>query len=269
MRIRHLTHLIVRVALSVVPAVALALMVAPRCAAQSAQEAEPASVAGKDSRDGSARRFTAALEQADDDALVQALEAAAGGQDLNLDDQDVLSIAATLDSVRTVRVLIARGVPINGKDRKGETALFAAACAGARQTAAVLLALGADPELAVDSRRGHGWTPLFAATVEGHEDVVALLLAVPVQVDARDSFGRTPLFYAAFHGLTAVMDRLVSAGASTRSRDHGGLNPIAAAAMQRRSQDTQRLWKAGREESQEGATSTGASEADPTAGNPK
>ena len=157
------------------------------------------------------------------------------------------SVAATLDSEDGVRILVARGVPVDGLDRNGETALFAAAAAGSVRAGEALLALGASADVVVESRRGPSWTPLFIATAEGRGEVVALLLSAPStsaagrglsRVDATDRYGRTPLFYAAIHGQSSILQTLLTAGASAAHADAEGRTALDAATSAGRGDDT-------------------------------
>jgi len=54
------------------------------------------------------------------------------------------------------------------------------------------LAAGTD----VDAKTAQGLTPLHVAAIEGHKEILKLLIAKGADVNARDWRGRTPLVYA-------------------------------------------------------------------------
>ena len=79
-----------------------------------------------------------------------------------------------------------------------------------------------------------GWAPLHYGGYEGHESVVAKLLAEPgVVVDqpttGKGGFFSTPLHIAAQAGSAAAARVLVSAGAAIDARDVRGRTPTTLA----------------------------------------
>ena len=54
------------------------------------------------------------------------------------------------------------------------------------------LAAGTD----VDAKTEQGLTPLHVAAIEGHKEILKLLIAKGAEVNAKDKRGRTPLVYA-------------------------------------------------------------------------
>lgn len=64
--------------------------------------------------------------------------------------------------------------------------------------------------------------PLHAAAVQGHADVVALLLASGADPDARAEGGSTPLLLAAAGGHVEVVESLLARGADPQARDAQG-----------------------------------------------
>lgn len=197
-------------------------VVAPVEPASSASSRWPLGVgATADLRDAIARVHRPAFEDA--------IERGGDWRGAGLPDDAVLSMAAAFDARRAVSTLLARGLTPDAFDLNGETALVAAAFAGAARSTTVLLESGADPNLVVRSRRAHGWTPLFAATVAGRLEVIRLLLAAGAEVDVADDHGRTPLLYAALHGQSAAALLLVRGGADPRRADEVGRTPLSVA----------------------------------------
>lgn len=174
----------------------------------------------------------------DRDGFTEAIRDGADWRGAGLADDQVMSLAAAFDADAAVQLLSSRGVAVDALDGNGETALFAAVAGGAPAATQELLALGADPDRAVTSRRAPSWTPLFAAAADGHVEIVRTLLAAPRRVsqgdnpaatevvmarlDATDRYGRTALFYAVLHGQTEVVRVLIDAGAATDREDAGG-----------------------------------------------
>ena len=121
--------------------------------------------------------------------------------------------AAAMDKADRLAILLqgARG-QIDGWSADGFTPLALAAQSGALQSARLLLAIGADPN--VRSRNATANTPLHAAVAGRHVDLVDLLLDAGADVNARDSNGHTPLDLAADGGGDAITRLLVARGAN-------------------------------------------------------
>lgn len=117
-----------------------------------------------------------------------------------------LTTAATLGRMDQVRALLAEGVPVDARDRNGETAL--AAAAGYRQPAVVRLLLdrGANPNLV--SRRS---TPLANAAWDGELDIARMLLKAGA--DPNPPLDSPPIYTAALSGSPEMVLLLLRAGA--------------------------------------------------------
>ena len=87
-----------------------------------------------------------------------------------------------------IKLLLANHADANSQDRSGRTVLSYAAEASNTDIAAALLDAKADPNL----KDQNGQTPLFYA-VQGHKEMVELLLAKGANPNARDHSGNTPL----------------------------------------------------------------------------
>ena len=88
--------------------------------------------------------------------------------------------AARRGDAAVVAATLAFGVPVDSRDREGNTALVLAALAGHQGIAARLLDAGAD----VNVVTAVGVTPLFAAVIGGHAGMVGLLAARGGAIDA-------------------------------------------------------------------------------------
>ena len=102
--------------------------------------------------------------------------------------------AAFAESHKDMRRLTElRGVPVDGVDERGRTALHVAAYEGKLEAARVLLELGASVHVA--DRRGR--TALHLAAFADRRLLVKLLRAHGASGNVKDSLGRTPLRLAA------------------------------------------------------------------------
>ena len=77
--------------------------------------------------------------------------------------------------------------------------LFDAAYGG--RVAEVSSLLRDHPEIKVNWKQGGGWTPLHAASYNGHVEVVKLLLAHPgINVNVKNKDGEIPLSFGCLDG---------------------------------------------------------------------
>ena len=128
-----------------------------------------------------------------------------------------LTWAAWFNDAEAVKILLDRGVKVNGADAEGRTALHEAARWGPELTK-LLLDKGAD----VNARTKSGDTPLMVAAEGDQPDVVRLLLGKGADVNAHDDDGRTALMRAAEHGRLANAKALLAEGADVRRKDKQG-----------------------------------------------
>jgi hypothetical protein len=105
-------------------------------------------------------------------------------------DPDDLRQAVRAGDAGRVHTLLKQGVPLNGADSLGGTALHDAVWAGEKEIVALLLDAGAD----VNARHvDAGSTPLHYAVITNHADIAAMLIAKGADVNARYRSGATPL----------------------------------------------------------------------------
>jgi len=95
-----------------------------------------------------------------------------------------------------VELLIAKGAPLNLRDKRGYTPLLNAVSRGYRDIAQLLLAKGA----AIDEKDPMGSTPLILAALDGQKDIVELLISKGANVNTINSRGSTPVGVAARRG---------------------------------------------------------------------
>lgn len=126
-----------------------------------------------------------------------------------------------------VRLLLARGVNVNGKegDVSDETALHVAAHVGHLEIVDMLLKDGAH----VDDFDLQGQTPLHAAATSGQAGVARMLLLHGARLNCVDTAGDTPLHCAARYARTEVVRVLIRgvgrarSGRGVQARSRGGV----------------------------------------------
>lgn len=124
------------------------------------------------------------------------------------------AMAREMDRVRTI--LAADGsVDVNAMGRNGTPALHWALRYGDGETAALLVAAGAD----VDLSNLYGVRPLQMAIENGHIDLVEWLLTSGADPEGRDQAGEPLLFRAAATGDLASVDLLLAHGAGVDTED--------------------------------------------------
>ncbi len=115
--------------------------------------------------------------------------------------------------------------PPNPAPERLQRALLTAARNGRPETAATLIAAGADVRAADEAGR----TPLALAAKAGHPQTARRLLELGADVTAGDREGRTPLMWAAWQGHRPVVELLLAAGADPTRRDRFGDSAFAGA----------------------------------------
>ncbi|OQW86648.1 MAG: hypothetical protein BWK72_16305 [Rhodoferax ferrireducens] len=138
-------------------------------------------------------------------------------------DRELSKAAASADVAR-LRQLIKDGAKVNAVDEWGNTALLISAREGEMDSARVLLRARADVE-----GRGGAMTPLAAAALRGHTQMVQLLLRAGADMNAVGLNGQTPLMNAVKLNRMGAAQALLKAGASTRVTDRVGDNLLVVA----------------------------------------
>jgi ankyrin repeat protein len=125
---------------------------------------------------------------------------------------------------QVLQLLLDSGANIDSRHRDGETELYFAAVNELPYTQ-LLLRLGADPNALTNS----GETPLFAAQLGGHADIVELLVANGADVDIQNAEGSSPLHGAVIAAQYPIALALVSSGANLELRTNDGTTPLMLA----------------------------------------
>jgi ankyrin repeat protein len=161
--------------------------------------------------------------------------------------------ASRSDDVTALKKFLAAKFPVDTRDEAGDTALHAAAAAGAKNAADFLL----DHKLPVDVRGAQDRTPLMAAVLGNQTVMERWLIRQGADPSAKDKEGFTPLMLAvredkpaaipelapsnrdnldeaillaSLLGRTEVIDSLTKYGASVYARMDDGRTPLMVAA---------------------------------------
>lgn len=127
-----------------------------------------------------------------------------------------------------VRIGIVAAPPATGASDDEEeiandwTPLHAASYNGHIGVVEALLSKGAD----IDAKEWKGWTALHRASIKGHTDVATALLAAGADVEAEDWNGWTPLHWASSRGSTSTVAALLANGADVNAKAKDGGTPL-------------------------------------------
>lgn len=135
-----------------------------------------------------------------------------------------LSKAAATGDVARLRQLIKDGARVNAVDEWGSTAMLMSAREGEMDSARVLLRARADVE-----GRGGAMTPLAAAALRGHTQMVQLLLRAGADLNAVGLNDQTPLMNAVKLNRLDTVRVLLKAGARMQVTDRAGDNLLVVA----------------------------------------
>lgn len=146
-------------------------------------------------------------------------------------DEETLAFAqklfqlARLGDAEILGPLLARGVPANLCNHKGDSLLMLASYHGHLDAAKLLLQHGADPEI----RNDMGQTPIAGAAYKGDLGMVQLLLGHGADVEGATPDGKTALMLAAMFNRVEVVDLLLARGADMAARNAAGMSALDAA----------------------------------------
>ncbi|MCW1886097.1 ankyrin repeat domain-containing protein [Luteolibacter flavescens] len=161
--------------------------------------------------------------------------------------------AAETDDLTALEKLVTSGIAVDTRNEAGDTALHAAAGAGAKKAADFLL----DRKVPVDVTGAEDRTPLMVAVMRGTPEMVRYLLSQKADAHRRDAHGFKPLMLAvkegrgdmvgelapydrdklddallvaSLEGKASVIDALTNYGASIYARMEDGRTPLMLAA---------------------------------------
>lgn len=133
-------------------------------------------------------------------------------------------------------------VPVNARTSNGTTALHLAALEGHVDVINVLVALGAE----LETRSHGGYTPLHCAAGGNHAEAIRELVRVRADVSVRESrSGASPLHWAARVGHVDAIDELIKQRAKVDFHDKNQNTPLMYAARHARSEAVELLLKNG------------------------
>ena len=158
--------------------------------------------------------------------VVEALLIAGAEAEVRLDGKTLLMVTAEGGDLATAWILLNRGVPIQAKNGKKQTALHLAAASGHKPVAGLLIDRGADKE-AKDEK---GQTPLHLAAANGHNPVARLLIDRGADKEAKDNQEQTALHLAAGNGHNKMIGLLAERGANINTKDVFGWGALHTAA---------------------------------------
>jgi ankyrin repeat protein len=124
-----------------------------------------------------------------------------------------------------VRNSLVAGVSPNLRDSDQRPALVLAAMNGHSQVVDLLIQNNALVNITDPARN----TALNVAAVRGAADIVEALVRAHANVNLANGVGETPLFSASRSGQARVVDLLIRAGADVNQADFTGHTPLAAA----------------------------------------
>ncbi|RIA93421.1 hypothetical protein C1645_677435, partial [Glomus cerebriforme] len=112
-------------------------------------------------------------------------------------------------------------------DKQGETALYLASALGNVRVVKLLLKNNANPNIC----NGDNVTPLIISSYNGHTDTVkALLDKGGVNINYQDNLWKTALSFAALEGHPQIVELLLKKGANVNLADKLGWTPLMLAA---------------------------------------
>jgi uncharacterized protein len=160
-------------------------------------------------------------------AKSEAAAAPAAADGLSQQDRiDLFVHAARVGDIAAVKQGLKAGVPVNAFDGLGQSALIAAISYNSLGEVKLLLARGADPNLTDRA----GWNSLhFAAWFGTAPEVMIELLGHGANIDARNDRGITPLYFASVSGHESQVKLLLQRGADRSIASKTGYTPLRAA----------------------------------------
>jgi ankyrin repeat protein len=137
-----------------------------------------------------------------------------------------LHMAATVNNVDMIEVLLEAGAEIDAKTKEGLTPLHLATGTNRVEAVKLLLEKGAN----IEAKDNRGNTPLHMTVLQGW-DLTEYLLDKGADIQARCNGGLTPLHRAAMTGKKKTIVLLLKRGAKPDAKDDRGLTPLKMSQM--------------------------------------
>lgn len=150
--------------------------------------------------------------------------------------------AASLDLPHELARLQAKGVDVNARNERGETALHVALREESDHAA---LWLAEQRDVDVNARNAVGESPLMLAAIKGYVPVMKALLARGAPANAQAAREWAPLHYAASSPSLEAISLLLAQGAQVNALSPNGTTPLMMAARYGAFDASEVLLKAG------------------------
>ena len=168
--------------------------------------------------------------------------------------ENVLHCAARWGQIHMIEMLTENGLDVDIRDDQSWTPLHHAAACGQMEAVRSLLRLGGRKSMTkVAVNAG---TPLHQALVEGHKDIMSLLLNEGCPINVVDSEGASVLHYAAQYGQIHMIEMLSKKGLDVNLSDDEGRTPSHYAANFGQLKSVRTLLRLGGRESMEKVAGT-------------
>ena len=140
-----------------------------------------------------------------------------------------LYLASMSGMEQSAQLLINAGADINASDNGQWTALHTAAGKGHHH---IVDALIKAPNINLNVRNAHGYTPLYVAVDRGREQSARLLINAGADINISDNNQWTALHWAAYYGYIKIVDALIHVpNVNLNSRNEQGYTPLHVAVM--------------------------------------
>jgi ankyrin repeat protein len=128
----------------------------------------------------------------------------------------------------TATVLLDLGVPVNGRDKEGWTALHWAALGGRASLTALLLRRGADVNVRCECTgvSDGGWTPVLLAIMRKHVEVAESLLAHGPDLTIKNNRGANALLLATNDPEPPILHALLKMQVDVNEKSDSGRTPL-------------------------------------------
>jgi len=149
-------------------------------------------------------------------------------------NETALILASANGHLEIVEYLLSQKVNIEVRQTNGENALLKAIKGGYTTIVEILLKKGANPNVSDQVSVGSGsevyGTALVHASLNGHFDIVKLLLTYRAEIDGRNDQGNTALLLAINSNHFEIAEYLIQQGANPNIRNNLGFSPLMMAA---------------------------------------